>query len=145
MATRIEDCVAVFLLQALETHRFAELCVGVLLETTGDVGLEAGVFALGIKRWATALGGGQGDLGASILEHVVRRGEFLQPEAGLATSVAELVVGGQNHQDFHHAPLCMAGRGQAWLPLGGRWPDGPALSKDCRSRDRRTAIFVTVP
>src|SRR5215467_6789522 len=49
-----EDCVVVFLLQALETHRFAELCVGVgvFLETTADVGLEAG----GLRSWDQTVG-----------------------------------------------------------------------------------------
>src|SRR5262249_7340623 len=77
----------------------------------------------GIERRASALGRCEGDLGASILEHVVRRGQLLQPEARLTAGVAELVVGGQNHQDFHNALLCLVARGrQAWLcwPLGGR-------------------------
>jgi hypothetical protein len=50
----------------------------------------------GIERWAPALGRCEGDLGAGILEDIVRRRQFLQPEAGLAPRVAELVVGGKN-------------------------------------------------
>src|SRR5262245_19122446 len=108
MAARIEDGVVVFLSDAVETQRLVELSFGVrvLLEPARDVGLKAGVLALGIERRASALGRCEGDLGASIFEHVVRRGHLLQPEASLTAGVAELVVGGQNHQDFYHALLC---------------------------------------
>src|SRR5262249_43620272 len=79
----------------------------------------------GVERWVTALGGGQGDLGAGIFEHVVRRGEFLQPEAGLTASVAELVVGGQNHQDFHNAL-------RRWWPNGSDPDLGPIICGNAR-------------
>jgi hypothetical protein len=107
VTTGIEDGVVVFLLDPLETHRPVELgfSVGVLFEPTGDVGLEARLVALGIKWRTAALGRCEGNLRARILEDVVRRGELLQPEAGRAPGVAKLVVGGQNHQDFHHALL----------------------------------------
>ena len=35
------------------------------------------------------------------LENVVGSREFLQPETGLFAGIAELVVGGQYHQDIH--------------------------------------------
>src|SRR6516225_7174306 len=109
MAARIEDGVVVFLPHAVEAQRLVELSFGVrvLLEPTRDVGLKTGVLALGIERRASALGRCKGDLGTDILEHVVRRGHLLQPEASLTAGVAELVVGGQNHQDFHNALLCL--------------------------------------
>src|SRR6516164_6712742 len=109
MAARIEDGVVVFLSDAVETQRLVELSFGVrvLLEPTRDVGLKAGVLALGIERRASTLGRCEGDLGAGIFEHVVRRGHLLQPEASLTAGVAELVVRGQNHQDFHNALLCL--------------------------------------
>src|SRR5215471_3588237 len=96
MAARIEDGVVVFLSHAVEAQRLVELSFGVrvLLEPTRDVGLKAGVFALGIERRASALGRCKGDLGTDILEHVVRRSHLLQPEASLTAGVAELVVGG---------------------------------------------------
>ena len=105
MATGIEDSVVVFLLDAIEAQRLVELSVGlgVLFEPPGDVRLEVRLVALGIERRAAALRRCEGDLGAGILENVVGRGEFLQPEAGFATRVAELVVRSQNHQDFHKA------------------------------------------
>src|SRR5208283_4843333 len=37
----------------------------------------------------------------SIPEHIVGSREFLQPEAGVATSVAQLIMGCQHHQYFH--------------------------------------------
>jgi hypothetical protein len=46
-------------------------------------------------------------LDAGILEDIVRRREFLQPEACLAPRVAELVVRGKNHQDFHQGLLSL--------------------------------------
>ena len=68
--------------------------VGILLEPTGDVGLEARLVALGIERRAPALGRCEGDLGTDIFEDIVRRRRFLQPEAGSC------------------APCCRAGRGR---------------------------------
>jgi hypothetical protein len=98
MPTGIEDGVVVFLLDPVEAHRPVELgfSVGILFEPTGDVGLEARLVALGIEWRAAALRRCEGNLGARILEDVVRRGELLQPEAGLAPGLAELVVGGQS-------------------------------------------------
>src|SRR5208282_3263587 len=50
MTTGVEDGIVVFLLDAIEAHRPAELGVGVgiLLKPTGDVGLEARLVALGL-------------------------------------------------------------------------------------------------
>src|SRR5215813_11426797 len=103
MAAWIEHGIVAFLFYAIEAQRLVELSfgIGVLLEATGDVRLEARILALGIERWTTALGRGQRDLRARALEFVVGRGQLLQPESGLATGVAELVVGCQNHQDLH--------------------------------------------
>src|SRR5580693_5830588 len=56
---------------------------------------------------APALGRCEGDLGAGIFEDIVRRRQFLQPEAGLAPRAAELVVGGKNHQDFQDVLLSL--------------------------------------
>jgi hypothetical protein len=91
------------------SQRPVELGVGVsiLLEPAGDVGLEVRLVALGIKRRTPALGRCEGDLDAGILEDIVRRRHFLQPEACLAPRVAELVVRGKNHQDFHQALLSL--------------------------------------
>jgi hypothetical protein len=99
MAAGVEDGIVVFLLDAIEARRPVQLSVGVgvLFESPGDVGLEVRLVALRIERRATALGRGEGDLGPSILENIVGRREFLQPEAGLATRVAELIVRGKNH------------------------------------------------
>src|SRR5215472_4156319 len=87
-----------------------DIATRVLFELTGDVGLESRLVALGIKWRTAALGRGEGNLRARIVEDVVRRGELLQPKAGLPPGVAEMVVGGQNHQDFHYALLCLGVR-----------------------------------
>jgi hypothetical protein len=96
MTTGVEDGIVVVLLDAIEAGCPVELGVGVdiLLEPTGDVGLEGRLVALGIERRAPALGRCEGDLGAGIFEDIVRRCQFLQPEAGLSPGVAELGVGG---------------------------------------------------
>jgi hypothetical protein len=75
MAAGVEDGVVIFLLDAIEAHRPAKLGfgVGVLFEPTGDVGPEVRLVALGIERGPAALGGSEGDLGAGVLEDIVRR------------------------------------------------------------------------
>src|SRR5262249_35528536 len=73
----------------------------------------------------------EGDVGAGILEHVVRCGQLLQPEAGLAAGVAQLVVGGQNHQDFH-------GGSFAWSLKGARVAMAPWRSE--QSSEYLTAV-----
>ncbi len=104
---RIEDGVEAVLFHAVEAHGAVEPALGlsVLLEPAGDVGLEIGVLALGIERRAPALGRGQGDVRAGVFELIVGRRHLLQPEAGLAAGVAELVVGGQDHQHVHRQLL----------------------------------------
>jgi hypothetical protein len=74
MATEVENGIVVFLLDAIEACRPVELSVGVgvLFEPPGDVGLEVRLVALGIERRAVALGRGEGDLGAGILEGAPR-------------------------------------------------------------------------
>jgi hypothetical protein len=129
MATGVEDGIVVFLLDAIEARRPVELSVGVgvLLEPPGDVGLEVRLVALGIERRATALGRREGELGAGILEHIVRRGEFLEPEAGLATRVAELVVRSKNHQDFHNALLSLVVDGVVRVTAPAAWGRATAI------------------
>src|SRR5215813_128015 len=109
MAAWIEHGIVAFLFYAIEAQRLVELSfgIGVLLEATGDVRLEARILALGIERRTTALGRGQSDLRARVLKLIIRRGQLLQPEASLTARVAKLVVGGQNHQDFHGRLLCL--------------------------------------
>ena len=81
---------------------------GVGLEPARVVGLGVGVVALGIQRRLTALGRGQHDLRARILQRVIGRRQFFQPEAGLLARVAELIVRRQHQQNFH----------RGWLRLG---------------------------
>src|SRR6516162_10787900 len=60
-----------------------------------------GSLLFGSSGGAPALGRCEDDLGAGIFEDIIGRRQFLQPEAGLTASIAELVVRGQNHQDLH--------------------------------------------
>src|SRR5262245_23817115 len=94
MAARIEDSVVVLLFYILQAQRLIKLGLRlrILLEATGEVRLEARILALGIERRTTALGRGQSDLHACILELIIRRSQLLQPEAGCSTGVAELGV-----------------------------------------------------
>jgi hypothetical protein len=82
MATEVEDGIVVFLIDAIEAHGVVQLGVGVgvLFESTGDVGLEVRPVALGIERRPAALGGSEGDPGAGVLEDIVRRRQRASPE-----------------------------------------------------------------
>lgn len=75
------------LFHTFEAHRLIKLGLRVLLEATGDVRLEARILALGIERRTTALGRGQSDLRARVLKLIIRRGQLLQPEPGLAAGL----------------------------------------------------------
>jgi hypothetical protein len=107
----IEDGVKILWLDAVEADCRGKLRLrcSIGLEPTREVGLEVRLVALRIERRLAALRRGEHALGASVLEPVIRRGEFLQPEAGLAPCVAELVVGSENHQDLHNSLLHLAG------------------------------------
>src|SRR5262249_35815701 len=138
VTTGVEDGVVVFLLDPVETHRPVELGFGVrvLFEPTGDVGLESRLVALGIKWRTAALGRCEGNLRARILEDVVRRGELLQPKAGLSAGVAELVMRRQNHQDFHGGLLWPFGR-----DLHGRYRQPRPSRRGARRRDPAEALL----
>ena len=60
-----------------------------------------GLCVLGVAHWIerrlAALGRGQRDQGARIMEHIVGGGELFEPEARLLAGVAELLVRSQNH------------------------------------------------
>ena len=112
MTAGIEDGVEILWLDAVEADRRGKLrlCCGIRLEPMREFGLEVRLVALRIERRLAALRRGEHDLGASVLEMVIWRGEFLQPEAGLASCIAELVVGGKNHQDLHSSRLSFRSR-----------------------------------
>ena len=99
MAAGIEDGVEVFGVHRVELDGVGEGFLGVLvrLEAAGVLGLGAFVIAFGVKRGLAALGRGEGEFRAAILEGVIGRGEFLEPETGLFAGVAEFVMGGQDH------------------------------------------------
>ena len=80
------------------------------LEPPGVIGLRIIGIARRIKRRLPALGRSQRDLRPGILEHIIRRGKFLEPEAGLLAGVAQLVVRCQNHKNVHwNAFFCCGG------------------------------------
>src|SRR5271154_5755587 len=103
VATRIKDGVEVFVPDALEANGLVELSFRgrVLLEPSRKVGTEFGFVALGVERRPAALPGRERDLGSSVLENVVGGSELFEPEAGLATRVAQLIVGCQHHEYSH--------------------------------------------
>jgi len=103
VAARIEQRVEVFLPDAVEADGLVELGLRrrIVLETHRQVGAELGLVALGVERRTAALGRGERDLRAGILEDVVGGCKLFEPEAGSASGVAELVVGGDDHQYFH--------------------------------------------
>src|SRR5262249_32240702 len=103
VATRIKDGVEAFLLDAVKAHSLVKLSFrsGVVLEPARQVGPEFGLIALGLKRGTPPLRGGECNLSPRVFENVVGSGELLEPEAGLAPRLSELVVRSQNHQHFH--------------------------------------------
>ncbi|GGT20858.1 hypothetical protein GCM10010240_62130 [Streptomyces griseoviridis] len=107
VAAGVEDRVEVVGGDAVEADGVGEGGHGLLvgLEAAGLLGLEAGFVALGVQRGTAALGGGQGDVPAGLLEAVVGSGQFLQPEAGLPAGVAEPVVRGEDDEDLHGGVL----------------------------------------
>ena len=107
VAARIEDGVEVFLLDAVEANGLVELSFRgrVLLEPEREVGAEFGFVALGIERRPAAFRRCERDLNAGVLENVVGSRELFEPEAGLSSGVAQLVVGCDNHQYFHDCLL----------------------------------------
>ena len=68
------------------------LGVGVAHEPFGRLG--EGVVGLTVRvNWRlAALGRGKGDVGSGVLEHVIGRSELFEPETGLVSGVAHLVV-----------------------------------------------------
>ena len=109
MAAGIEDGIVIFLLDAIEANRRGELCIRgrIGFKAAGKVGLKPRFVALRIERRLTAFRRGEHDLGAGVLEHEIRRRQFLEPEACLSAGVAELIVRGENHQDFHNEVLSL--------------------------------------
>jgi len=109
MTAWIEDGIEILWLDAVEADCRGKLrlCCGIGLEPMREFGLEVRLVALRIERRLAALRRGEHDLGTSVLEMVIRRGEFLQPEARLAPCVSELVVGGKNYQDLHSSLLSL--------------------------------------
>ena len=103
MAAGIEHGVEIGRLQRSQLHRGGQRrqrsAIG--LEAARGIGLRRHVVALGVERRLSAQRRGQGEPGARVLEHVVRRCELFEPEAGLVAGVAELVVRGEDHQDVH--------------------------------------------
>src|SRR5271167_3045992 len=103
MATRVEDGVEVFLLDAVEANGLIQLSFRrcVLLKPDREISTGFGFVALGIERRTAAFRRCERDLDAGVLENVVRGCELFEPESCLASGVAELVVGCDHHEHFH--------------------------------------------
>jgi hypothetical protein len=65
------------------------------------MGRGAGLVAFGVKGRLAALGRSERDISPGIDKREIRRSEFFEPETGFVAGIAELVVRGQNHGDFH--------------------------------------------
>ncbi len=63
--------------------------------------LVLGQVALRVDRRLAAFGRCERQGHAGVAEHEIGRGTLFEPEAGLASGIAERVVGCQNHQDLH--------------------------------------------
>src|SRR5215813_12071387 len=122
VAARIEDGVEAFLLYAVKAHSLVKLSFrsGVVLEPARQVGPEFGLVTLGIERGTPPLRGGECNFSSGVLENVVGSGELLEPEAGLAPRVSELVMRSQNHQNFHGLLLLLGKFHQKAKTMGAK-------------------------
>lgn len=77
----------------LDCRRQCRLGGRILAKALGCGGLRIGLVTFRVQRWLAPLGRGQRQLRAGILEHVIRRGEFFQPEAGFLAGITQLIVG----------------------------------------------------
>ena len=109
MATRVEDGVEVFLLDAVEANGLIELSFrrGVLLEADREISTGFGFVALGIERRTAAFRRCERDLDAGVLENVVGSRRLFEPKSRVSPSITQLVVGCDNHQHFHDCHLCL--------------------------------------
>ena len=107
MATRVEHRIEIIRPNIRQTPGVGQCLLGgrVIAKAIGLGGLCVWLVAFRIQRWLATGRGHQRDVGASVLEGVVRSGELFEPEAGFLAGVAKLIVRSQNHQDFHKAPL----------------------------------------
>ncbi|MNN39071.1 hypothetical protein D3C81_1530950 [compost metagenome] len=134
VATRIEHRIELRGVDLLQRQRRRQMLLrgAVLAETLGSRRLRIGRVAVRVQWRLAARWRCQGDLGAGILEHVIRCGEFFQPEPGLAPGVAELVVRSQYEQDFHGSAFNRWGEKDARRygrrSAGVRWPHAPAAT-----------------
>ena len=103
MAARVENGVEVFLFDTVEANSLVELSFRsrILLESKREIGTKFGFVALGIERRPAAFRGRERDLDAGVLENVVGRGKLLEPKPCLSSRVTQLIVGCDNHQNFH--------------------------------------------
>ncbi|MCY1499859.1 hypothetical protein D9M68_338880 [compost metagenome] len=107
VATGVEEGVVVPRLQAGQHLGVGQrpACLVIVAKAAGRFGLRVRVVAFRVQRRVAALGGSQHHRGAGIAEREVGGGEFLQPETGLLAGVAQLVMGGQYHEDLHRELL----------------------------------------
>ncbi len=99
----IKHSVEVFRFHIRELNRARESSLRrrVLFEPRHRCGLILRQVALRIDGWLSPFGRSERQINTSISEYKVRGGKFFQPETGLATCVAELIVRREHHQDFH--------------------------------------------
>ncbi len=122
MSARIEHAVKPLHGHGAQRHCVCEQGLGdaIRLEAMRGFGRGFRVIARRINRRLPALGRRQGQRRARIREDVVRCGEFLQPEPGLATRVAELTVRGQDHEDARRVASLGLQPGQSFRAAIGR-------------------------
>src|SRR5262249_45175865 len=137
VAAKIDDSVEVLGHDLLELERVGKVgsCFLIALEPLHVLGMVVRSIASRIDGRLTAGRRRQRDIRAGILESVVGRAKFLQPEARLRSIVADPIVRAQHHENLHrmspppvHAAACPLEKGPAWTMLlrfvmpGRRYP-----------------------
>ena len=99
----IEDRIEVLRRHIGKPFRVGELRIGrgISAKAVGQLSLIFGQIAFRIEWRLAALRRSERDLRTRILQHIERSGEFFQPETGFLSGITELVMGGENEEDFH--------------------------------------------
>jgi len=103
VSTGIEYRVKILLLDGIEPDGRSKLrlCYCIRLEAARCVRLRTGLVALRVQWRLAALGRREDDVGSCVLERVIRGGEFFEPKPGFFAGIAQLIVRGEDHENFH--------------------------------------------
>src|SRR5687768_10198436 len=103
MSSGIKDRIVIGCRDVGQLFRMLKLSLrgAVCAKAAGQVSLVFRHVAFRVDRWHIAFRRSQRDFRSGILERIIGGNEFFQPEAGFLSSVAKLIMGCQNDENFH--------------------------------------------